>query len=551
MQRVLREVWSTVRALSWGGILVAALAVALLTREFFALATFSYADHYQLILRTEPSDAHGAQIAYLAATHGARAFFVIATVLSVRYLAVWAAEKPLAHGPPTGVLAAAGFQTIHLFFYEGVVPIEAAIYLALGIAGGVLGGAWGRRDLFKREALYRATRRMGKSAETPDPDALAAIVGEEIAGKDVSFIGLWRAVRAQLDDGTEGPAETFDLWGAWAPAGEEAWSPDARLDAKGLSALARLGEERSVWVRADDLHQPERAIWLRRGTKSALFVPLGGAGEQAPFEIMMVAFRNRRRRPSRGVTRDYLTVAAQASLARRVGELETHRRLARDIHDTQVQGFTAVRFNLAAIDAEQLPGPARVKVEDAYEAAIAGETEGRRLMKAEEAQGWDSADLYELLGRLARRWSAETGTEVRLEEPVGEPRPLAPAVVTVLQRVVQEGLSNVRKHAKASRVTLDLAFDPGFATLQIEDDGVGFDAASQRSAGGHGLRGMRERAEELGGSLRVLSTPGRGTRLLVWVPTGHREPEPLRESLAAATTGGRREGDAEEKGKHA
>jgi signal transduction histidine kinase len=91
-----------------------------------------------------------------------------------------------------------------------------------------------------------------------------------------------------------------------------------------------------------------------------------------------------------------------------------------------------------------------------------------------------------------------------------------------LYRIVQEALTNVRKHAKASRVKLTLREADGHVTLEIEDDGRGFasqPSQSQRTPTSFGLTGMAERASLIGGELSVRSTPGRGTVVTVRVPT--------------------------------
>ena len=85
-----------------------------------------------------------------------------------------------------------------------------------------------------------------------------------------------------------------------------------------------------------------------------------------------------------------------------------------------------------------------------------------------------------------------------------------------LYRLVQEALNNVLKHAHAGRVRVRLGVANGIATLEVADDGIGFEPALQ-SAAGFGLRGMRERVERLGGSLRIESSPGAGTCLRVAV----------------------------------
>ena len=104
-------------------------------------------------------------------------------------------------------------------------------------------------------------------------------------------------------------------------------------------------------------------------------------------------------------------------------------------------------------------------------------------------------------------------TEFRGE---GEGR-LRPEAEQELYRVAQEALNNVLKHAHASRVAVRLDVAADRATLEVADDGVGFEP-SLRGGDGFGLPGMRERAQRLGGTLDIESAPGAGTRVRVEVP---------------------------------
>ncbi len=90
-----------------------------------------------------------------------------------------------------------------------------------------------------------------------------------------------------------------------------------------------------------------------------------------------------------------------------------------------------------------------------------------------------------------------------------------------LFRVVQEGLSNIIRHAQASSVTLELSGDPQRCRVVLADDGRGFDAGSPQFHWSHGMWGMRQRVESLGGRLEVASSPGLGTKLGVEVPVSH------------------------------
>lgn len=110
----------------------------------------------------------------------------------------------------------------------------------------------------------------------------------------------------------------------------------------------------------------------------------------------------------------------------------------------------------------------------------------------------------------------------------GDPRPLHPDIEIALLRVAREALNNVAKHAQATRVGLTLSYMEDLVTVDVRDDGVGFDMAVQRStavrqspvgaAGGFGLAGMRQRVQRLSGQLMIESQPGEGTAISASLP---------------------------------
>ncbi|MCE3294258.1 MAG: histidine kinase [Arthrobacter sp.] len=103
----------------------------------------------------------------------------------------------------------------------------------------------------------------------------------------------------------------------------------------------------------------------------------------------------------------------------------------------------------------------------------------------------------------------------------GEPRAVPAEVRHALLRVVQSAAANIKLHASATNTTLTLGFLPSSVTLDIYDDGAGFDpaaAAPPSDAGGYGLRAMRQRVEQLGGVFSVESTPGEGTIVAAQLP---------------------------------
>jgi signal transduction histidine kinase len=209
------------------------------------------------------------------------------------------------------------------------------------------------------------------------------------------------------------------------------------------------------------------------------------------------------------------TRAELAEVSREAGALAERERLAWEIHDTLAQGFTSILMLLQAVEPHIGPNPdeARRQVRLAVQTARENLEEARALVAAQPPAPLGTASLDETVRRLTERLGDELDIPVDYTVS-GEPRRLAAGVEVVLLRAVQEGLANIRKHAKAGRVTIALAYGNGAVRLVVRDDGIGFD---QGAAGGFGLRGMRERVGQVGGTLDISSTPGAGTAITVEV----------------------------------
>lgn len=195
--------------------------------------------------------------------------------------------------------------------------------------------------------------------------------------------------------------------------------------------------------------------------------------------------------------------------AREAGVLDERQRLAGEIHDTLAQGFTGIITQLQAVDA-----PSR-HVETALRLARENLAEARRSVHALRPPALEDANLPDALVEVAGGWTDQTGVPAAVAT-TGAARPLHPEVEVALLRTAQEALSNVAKHARASRVGLTLSYMEDVVTLDVRDDGAGFDP-SCRSAG-FGLVGMRQRVSRLAGSLVVESEPGGGTAVSASVP---------------------------------
>jgi two-component system NarL family sensor kinase len=219
---------------------------------------------------------------------------------------------------------------------------------------------------------------------------------------------------------------------------------------------------------------------------------------------------------------DLLSIAVERArlFARstRLGAVEERNRLAREIHDTLAQGLTATALQLESADALLDAGSERAHepLRRALSLTRSNLEEARRSVLDLRASPLEGRPLSEAINALVERWEAETGIAVRYRAVNGS-RPLPPSVEAALYRICQEALTNVARHAGAERAAVRLVATPDRVRLVVEDDGRGFDA-SEVPEDRHGIVGMRERAEVLGGTLEVRSGPGEGTRIEATVP---------------------------------
>ncbi|MET3172995.1 UNVERIFIED_ORG: signal transduction histidine kinase [Arthrobacter sp. UYCu721] len=205
-----------------------------------------------------------------------------------------------------------------------------------------------------------------------------------------------------------------------------------------------------------------------------------------------------------------------AASERRAGTIAERERVSREIHDTVTQGLASSLLLLEAAD-RSWPGQAsRQELNQATELLRRNLSETRSLVHELASPGLDASPLPEALHQAAAQYVPHARLLV-----TGEPRDVPAEVRHTLLRVVQSAAANIQQHANAGTTTLTLGFLPDSVTLDIYDDGTGFDpsaAAPPSDAGGYGLRAMRQRVEHLGGVFSVESTPGEGTIVAAQVP---------------------------------
>ncbi|MBT2450635.1 sensor histidine kinase [Streptomyces sp. ISL-43] len=276
---------------------------------------------------------------------------------------------------------------------------------------------------------------------------------------------------------------------------------------------------------------------------------LGGAVAVATVLGYQALYRESERR--RELIEELITTRAELAAAERgAGILAERERLAREIHDTLAQGLSSIQLLLRAAErtlAEAAgagagtagpagaPGPvpatspppaapdptaaALAHIGQARRAAQENLAEARRFVRALTPPDLEHGSLPAALERLC---TGAPGPRVRFSLS-GAPRPLPTPYEVALLRIAQSALANVVRHAGAGRAEITLTFMDTSVTLDIVDDGKGFDPSRASSSapsggGGFGLPAMRSRAETLGGLFTVESSPGQGTAVAVTLP---------------------------------
>jgi signal transduction histidine kinase len=251
------------------------------------------------------------------------------------------------------------------------------------------------------------------------------------------------------------------------------------------------------------------------------------------------------RGPDREALSAFAASVAQRLQAERSVEIERLRygmearerertRWAREIHDETVQGLGALRLKLAnARDLNE-----REALSSAVDAVLEGlgeEIDGlRHLITELRPAALDDLGLAAALEALARRMQAIDGLDVQTEIDLGpehDPKRLDPELESTIYRVIQEALTNVSRHAEASRAVVSVSEREGVVRASVTDDGKGLPEADRLGPrgdgleGGFGMSGMRERAELVGGELELVPAPGKGTVMRLAVPLAGR-PDP-------------------------
>ncbi len=270
------------------------------------------------------------------------------------------------------------------------------------------------------------------------------------------------------------------------------------------------------------------AVRLDTGSESAVLARLGAANRSLMEFLQIRSDWNLELLEAHWNLQDFLRLALRQRLLRRAGAqfieaLETERgRIARELHDSAGQTLAAVILNLELVQGQLGAAGTEAQARLARSRELASLTLDhlRRISHEMTPPEWSQQNFAQAVEWLVETMGLRNRLAVELRA-IRTPDPLPPAVKTVLYRTLQEGLTNVVRHAKAGRVVIQASVVPRGISLTLEDDGQGFDpAVVGLGRGGIGLANLRRRVESLGGRFEIRSSTGRGCCLLVTVPLG-------------------------------
>ncbi len=280
-----------------------------------------------------------------------------------------------------------------------------------------------------------------------------------------------------------------------------------------------------LWLGIRNVVKPLQALEARAnavawGDVNALAEPVGGVEEIRRLQRTLHHMAKKIYRAHQSL-RNYLAALT-------AGQEEERRRLARELHDETLQALIALqqRLQLATQDLQGQP-EVQARLHELQSLVTQAVQDLRRLIRNLRPLYLEELGLIPALEALVQEVNDQT-EDLQVEFLLqGTPRRLSPNEELALYRIAQEALSNVVRHAQATRAQVVLAFEPNHVRLEIRDNGRGFRVpetpADLAPQGHYGLLGMQERAERIGASLRLHSEPNQGTLVAVSLPStqGH------------------------------
>lgn len=256
-----------------------------------------------------------------------------------------------------------------------------------------------------------------------------------------------------------------------------------------------------------------KAATLAWGEFSSIEQPVGGITEIRRLQAELIHMARK-------------VKAAQQSLHSYIGAItagqeEERRRLARELHDDTIQSLIALKQRVQLAQLTTKNGSSEESLTEVVSLTELAIENVRRQTRALRPIYLEDLGLVTALEMLARESNQAAGIPVEFQRQGTEKR-LNPNIELALYRIAQEALNNVNHHAQATQADLNIFFTPQEVTLQVRDNGKGFDvpkSPAEFAPGGHfGLLGLYERAELIGARLEIFSLPGQGSRITVHLP---------------------------------
>jgi len=397
--------------------------------------------------------------------------------------------------------------------------IAAGVFYTRSLAQATLDGAFSSRSQMgvllidaKERPLYQMGDFSSGEALSNHPGVAEALRGE---------VGT-TFVRTSGDEHVVAYAPVAPV--NWAILTEESWemvaSPVLRTSQVMPLVLvpALLIAVVGLWFGVRQVVQPiqnleEKAARLAWGDFGSIEEAVGGIAEVRHLQVELAQMAQKLRAAQQGL-HDYIGAITRA-------QEEERRRLARELHDDTIQSLIALKQRVQLARLELRGQPAADSMEELEGMAEQAIDNLRHQTRALRPIYLEDLGLVTALGMLAQETSQSAGIPVDFRCQGGERR-LSPEVELALYRMAQEALNNVTRHAQASQASVSLHFEPHAVTLEVGDNGQGFEvprSPAEFAPSGHfGLLGLHERAELIGARLEIRSAPGKGARIQVTLP---------------------------------
>jgi two-component system sensor histidine kinase DevS len=350
---------------------------------------------------------------------------------------------------------------------------------------------------------------------------------EEILNKTLALLMAHFKVEAGeifLKEGDEG---TLRLVLHRGEAAEAFWTRNRFKIGEGMVGKAAETLKPVISTHLDRDMQGTRLAVVEAGFKQIACIPLTTHGEVVG--VLTIATRSRRT-ISQSELQLLVSVAAGAGTAienarlhsnvRRLAVLEERERIGMDLHDGIIQSIYGVGLALenARVLLRENPMDAEERLKKAMDDLNHTIRDIRSYILDLRPRQLQGENLIEGLGRLISEFKQNAKIEVSLAAPKDPLSDLPQMNAMSLFHICQEALANIAKHARATRVTIDLWTTHDRVLLEISDNGYGFELDKTNKTVGHGLANMMTRVQNVGGDLDITSAVGEGTSILAWVP---------------------------------